>query len=272
MRTFEEFFAPLLMMACNKTRLMRIENGLCPSCGGVVDDGEFLTCSLCREKSRIYRLKRTEQGTCKDCGKKVEVAGSCRCNSCMDSERQRKRSDYIKAKREGICVRCFHAKAVPGLSQCADCLEKEATQKAECSDEKKKHISEVRRTLRNKKRQQAREDGICIICFKRKAVENGTTCEICRAKSRRQRKNRRIATTNKMNMAEAKQCGVCTLCRKRKAEKGYLCGECYEIAMANLQKAYAKRNNKNHVWNKDNKFVFSSAQGALNSPMQTIPH
>ena len=226
-----------------------------------MDDDEFLTCSLCREKSRNYHLKRIEQGLCYDCGKKVEVAGSRRCNSCIDSGRQRRQSDYIKAKREGICVRCFHAKAVPGLAQCADCLEKEATKKAKCSDEKKKHISEVRRTLRNKKRQQAREGGICTICFKRKAVENGTTCEICRAKSRRQKQNRRIATTNKMNMTEAKECGVCTLCRKRKAEKGYLCGECYEIAMANLQKANAKRNNKKHVWNKDNKIVFNSARG-----------
>ena len=261
MRTFEEFFAPLLIMACNKTRLLRIENGLCPSCGGVVDDDEFLTCSLCREKSRIYRLKRIEQGVCIDCGKKVEAAGSRRCNSCMDSERQRKRSDYIKAKREGICIRCFRAKAVPGLAQCADCLEKEATRKAEYSDEKKNHINEVRRATQSRKRQQARKDGICTQCFKRKAVKGGAMCEICRAKERRSKENEKVTTTSKMNITEAKERGICTLYRKRKAEKGYLCGECYEIVMANLQKAYAKRNNKKHVWIRDNDVAFKTTRG-----------
>ena len=129
MRTFEEFFAPLLIMACNKTRLLRIENGLCPSCGGVVDDDEFLTCSLCREKSRIYRLKRIEQGVCIDCGKKVEAAGSRRCNSRMDSERQRKRSDYIKAKREGICIRCFERKLFLDLLNALIVLKKKRREK-----------------------------------------------------------------------------------------------------------------------------------------------
>ena len=64
-----------------------------------------------------------------------------------------------------------------------------------------------------------------------------------------------------MNITEAKERGICTLCRKRKAEKGYLCGECYEIVMANLQKAYAKRNNKKHVWIRDNDVAFKTTRG-----------
>jgi len=69
------------MKSLNKERK---ENGLCTSCGGIINS-YFITCKKCRDKSLQWRRSRIAKGLCYTCVKNTPVYCKRQCSSCIES-------------------------------------------------------------------------------------------------------------------------------------------------------------------------------------------
>lgn len=147
---------------------------------------------------------------------------------------------YHKMKAQNRCVRCGKEDAYTmiGKALCAECTEK-----------KKEYYKKwnARRKEQNRKRnqikvQKAKETGMCIKCFKRKAIEGKNYCEKCR-NGYTQQNRRKVQSNGKLSAQEAYDCGLCMLCRKKPLAEGKKqCPECYEKLRQNAIEVNAKRN------------------------------
>lgn len=248
-------------MASNQTRIRRIENGLCPDCGGERDSDILLTCSKCLAKKKEYREKRKSEKKCAWCGARTD--GKVLCEECTRKGSLRKHKDREFLKSIGICTYCGKRKAVPGKSWCADCAynrnEARRILRDNYSEEKHQQELEKMREYRRKKKKWASNKGLCTKCHKRVPPEGYKRCTICRQKELERRKREKIRD-GKYSMQEAAERGICTLCRREKATNGKLCLKCYNTAVGNLRKA--KEENRNRYWVQDNRISFiASARG-----------
>ena len=103
----------------------------------------------------------------------------------MDSKER-----YQKLKEQGICVWCRKEKAVENQVFCEKCKEKRREKRRENSRKYKKSKERYQKEKQYHKEryQKFKEQGICVMCKKEKAVENKVFCEKCREKHRQQKK------------------------------------------------------------------------------------
>lgn len=81
--------------------------GLCPRCGGEVDDKRKKTCSACREKAREYQRAQTAEWK-KAHRERVQEYGMRR---------------YRERRDSGICTYCGKAPAREGKTMCQSCAD-----------------------------------------------------------------------------------------------------------------------------------------------------
>jgi hypothetical protein len=86
-------------------------------------------------------------------------------------------SRYDWYKSHGICPRCGQADAVKDKVYCLNCLDKEAVSTmmyrvTHDTKEKNRMFCKTRYYM-------AKENGICVRCFKRKARQGKAICQIC---------------------------------------------------------------------------------------------
>lgn len=158
---------------------------------------------------------------------------------------------YYWYKEHGICAKCGHEPAMPNRVLCFECSYKDliyrATKRKALTKEQKAKDNAQHRA----KREQRRANGLCTTCGGALYDKRYKTCLECRIKDRRRKREE----------AERKYLERDGLCRRcdNKVQKGEtLCQECLEkrkaIALANLEKANANRNNSywralnNGVW------------------------
>ena len=84
---------------------------------------------------------------------------------------------YMWYKSHGICPRCGQENAAKGRVYCLNCLDKEAVstmiyRTTHNTKEKNKEYCSMR--YKN-----AIENGMCVRCFKRKARQGKTSCQLC---------------------------------------------------------------------------------------------
>ena len=112
----------------DRTRLNRIEKGLCPTCGKPYQ-GESYSCPSCKEAMRVRsqgrRTSRKQAGLCILCG---VTCGETRCGSCK--EKRRKKNHQMNAA--GKCATC------------RETLDTKATICVACSAERKKRQQTLR--------------------------------------------------------------------------------------------------------------------------------
>ena len=159
---------------------------------------------------------------------------------------------YNKYKLLHKCVKCGKQDAftLRGKSTCAECTEIQR----KCDAKRNALRSEEYKEKKRLKRLEAKENGMCTRCYKRKAAEGYTECEKCR--NVHIRYNRRKTLNNgKLSASEAYDCGLCMQCRKKPHMEGRKqCPECYEKAKQTALAVLAKRNhdNHNHIWRAQN--------------------
>lgn len=95
-----------------------------------------------------------------------------------------KKPDYIKnymkdrrkwADANNICLRCFKRKQLKGIKTCKICHDKEMEKQAKY---RKKNSLLINKNMK-KRREIAKEKGICIKCFKRTALPGKSQCAMC---------------------------------------------------------------------------------------------
>lgn len=84
---------------------------------------------------------------------------------------------YYWYKSRGICPRCHAKDASKGKVYCLDCLDKEAV--ATMIYKSKHDTKENNRIFCRDRYQKAKEEGICVRCFKRKARDGKISCQMC---------------------------------------------------------------------------------------------
>lgn len=224
--------------------------GLCTNCGKPNDRaGKYITCTACASKKKELYEKRKSDRKCVDCGAETD-GNNCRCAKCRKQNASDSRNEYVFLKESGICVQCKTYIAKPGRVRCEVCLLKNSKRTGNVA---KKYHSEYMK----KKRQEAKAEGICVACLKRKAVIGWATCAEC-ATANRKRLSKRRESNGSISYERAVEDGICTMCRREKATHGKVCSTCYAKLLERGEKGRQARreNGKTHFWIQDNRVAF----------------
>lgn len=244
-------------------RMVFEKEGRCVTCGRPNDrlkEG-YATCSICASIGRKSYYFRKNNNLCVHCGEPTD--GTTRCERCKEMNRKNKKEEYWFLRNMGVCVSCRTHSAAPGKAKCEVCLQKDAQKYKERLKRSNNELrKENHREYMRNRRIKARENGMCVTCFNRKAVPGRKVCVECATKNRRKLTERRRAQGS-ISYTTAIENGLCTNCRRERAMHGKLCQTCYERMMANLELAknapktieYRKR------MHRENEYIFLSARG-----------
>jgi hypothetical protein len=120
-----------------------------------------------------------------------------------------KRKRREKAKNENICSNCLSRQKAEGKARCLQCIE-----------ERKKWF--------DNKKIEVKKNGICYICFNRKASGGFFSCSKCRKIKKQRRK-------------DFKKNGICQTCNSKKTRKGKTtCQSCQNYTKNNSRKQRLK--------------------------------
>ena len=86
-------------------------------------------------------------------------------------------SSYSWYKSHGICPRCGQADAVAGKVYCLNCLDKQAV--ATMHYRETHDISKNNKEFCRARYYRAKQEGLCVRCFKKKARQGKTSCQTC---------------------------------------------------------------------------------------------
>lgn len=133
--------------------------------------------------------------------------------------------NYAFYKSQGICTCCRKAKAIPGRTRCLDCRMEQRIYES-----KRKKKSDSKKDM--ERYNEAKANGICVRCKKRKA-EHGLKCNRCYTAVLRKKKSIRIGVPR----SELPNYGICYSCCKNEILPGRkVCGACYEKRLASVSK------------------------------------
>ncbi len=245
-------------MASKEKRFEWKLKGLCPECGGERDRDEFYMCSKCSEQKKKRRLRKIESKICVNCGNPA-VEGATLCEKCKELKHANAKEAYNAKRQRRVCTVCGMKRAAPKKTMCEMCLAKTAERQINyyhnMPDGKKAEKYRDKCERQKRKREYAKENGICTICLSKKATTGYLTCIECRTKARLKERNRSIAQGAK-SYEYCIENGICTRCHREKATKGKVCDACYDYLYGHIKKARSKMDFENHYWVQDNTAVF----------------
>lgn len=210
-------------MPSTKQRKERIQQGLCPDCGGIRDDEKYVMCGTCRKKKSDQKQKSKhvyiDAGICWNCKKNPIVDGKEKCEECL-----KKSNDYIKElhkKRSDnqLCTVCGKNKPDEGRTTCNEC----ASRKSEYTRLTRKFYS---------------DNGICPKCGKNILVGDEKNCIDCWESNRNYKLEYNSRIDKDKQKKEKRECmkrfrqkaldnGLCPNCGKNKPKNGYkTCEKC----------------------------------------------
>lgn len=240
----------------SKKRMKRTMNGCCSWCGKPNDRANIgmSVCSVCSERARLKTAERKQKNLCVGCGTYVED-GKVRCPTCRKKNNLANKKQYYAYKNIGLCVECKTYLAVPGKTRCEVCLLKQSEEmnaRRESTDFDKEEKKRRDKEYRDRKTKEARENGMCIKCWKRKAAVNRAKCVVCLERERyvQRERNRQLG---RISHTDALEQGLCTLCHREKATHGKVCENCYQTHVKPMAES---RDMSNHFWVQDNRAVF----------------
>ena len=201
--------------------------------------------------SERYRYLK-EHGLCVQCGKSKDNGGVL-CKAC-----RRKKSEYEKSYRKmmkelSICTSCKKVKVPGDETICPECRAKDSNNHARYREKHREKIRKRNNYLRNKQKDEFRENGVCVWCGKRNATPGYKSCSICRAKRRDAQRNKYVKI-HPINREEWPRYGWCYRCGDPVMEGMQLCEKCYEQNVENSRLAATSR--EKHWWRNANKELF----------------
>ena len=158
-----------------------------------------------------------------------------------DKEKARKKRDYEWYKSLGLCVTCHKQKAESGHTQCLICMmDRRANPLHHSSEVLAKHKQYLKDL-----RERNRENGVCIVCGKRSAMQGKTYCDQCREKSKRcaEKKRRKIGILPRFMMGNGK---LCYICGDPTINESKLCAQCLERCREQMLYARQFRHAENY--------------------------
>lgn len=160
---------------------------------------------------------------------------------------------YHWYKSHGICPLCGKEKAAKGRTACLNCLSIEAEKAQQRRDsftpEQKQRADKSSKDCHKRLYDERKAAGICVKCGKCKARQGHVRCTECTIKLNRAAEKHRRKIGRKPHFMLTEH-DVCYICGGEPLPGKRLCAVHYEIAMKNLEKANANRDNSNHIWRK----------------------
>ncbi len=216
-------------MTSNKElRKERAEQGVCTTCGGILDtDGK--TCKACRKDQRDEYRKRREWhislGICPYCGKERLYGEECMCIECRQK------------MYEGVCKRLENMSA--------------GERKRE-----KKRVREYNRELYQRRKQ----GNICVKCGKRKAEKGKVMCSICLGKKRNRARRLYQEMHDILPREDRIAYGLCYICGEPlDGNRDWkVCSRCHERLAENMHKNRRQQSGADHPWRRGNALLFNS--------------
>lgn len=168
---------------------------------------------MTKEAKKLRYKKAREQGICVKCYKKPAVEGVF-CAECHKI-RYEYQKEYLERKKkcDMDCINC----------KFEDCINDYVKKKYPKSEEYKKRQNEYQKKYGKAKYEKAKEQGICVKCFKAKA-EFGVLCYECKIKQRRKQSGLSKRELYKIN-------GLCCTCGRPRKEGFKVCERCYQICL-----------------------------------------
>nr|DAQ01185.1 MAG TPA: hypothetical protein [Caudoviricetes sp.] len=206
-------------------------------------------------KNTYYRRK--ELGLCVACGGEIEEdrKGKVLCKSCKDKDNIKHNEDRKWYQSINICPICKKERLYNGEKICIICKSKQPYDPEKKSKDYFEKYREHSIEHRKNRYHEAKENGICTYCFKRKAVDGLSVCSICRVKRNNQAVERRrdSVEANARKKENWVKNGLCPVCGDKSKEGFKLCEKHYQIVWNNFHTENAI-NNRERMKREDKRF------------------
>lgn len=181
--------------------------------------------------------RRKGQGLCVDCGQPLNDSKYVKCIKCHDKTLKAQyetRHWYID---NHICPICRKNKIYEKETRCLDCMLKDWAQRNRKPKKELEEMREADKAQKKNKRAEARQNGICTYCFKRKADKGHSLCKWCMAKAREKKRASSALKPSKIAIRRGWTAdGKCWFCGQP-AIKGYTtCAVHHEIMVERASK------------------------------------
>lgn len=189
--------------------------------------------------SSVTYYNRKSKGLCVLCGGEIEDyrKGLTLCSVCEEKRANKAKEDYKAYQSLRICPICHKRELYLNEKICHICSTREKKYDYAKNAERNKE-------LKKKKYYEDKENGMCVICHKRKSLEGKTVCSICRAKrndylSKHRFPNKEENKNRKMDWVYNGKCYFCG----NTSKKGYkVCEKHYDILLKSIHNSRNKEN------------------------------
>lgn len=160
-------------------------------------------------------------------------------------------NDYNWYKTLGICPMCRKKKPALDHVICLECMsdasEKNRKRRERLTAEQRHAESQRAVEYKRQRRERRKAEGVCVECGKRPPKEGRIRCAVCLHKhSERMKRYHRAKGCKPHELLLAHD--VCYICGGVPLPGKRLCAVHYDIAIANLNKAFQKIDHYNHPW------------------------
>lgn len=180
--------------------------------------------------SELYR-KRKENGLCVRCGKPNDGEYVC-CSSCREKTKSYVNETRAWLKEHRICPRCRKNRLYGDENACPECNAE--TYRNTMKSRQTERYNEMHREWSKKTHHEAIAKGICTRCRSRKADYGFKTCARCRT---RDAEKRRLRNAPKIPMKDRAELGLCYWCMEPVIPGYKTCQSCYDRCVENSRKA-----------------------------------
>jgi len=199
--------------------------------------------------------RRKALGVCPYCGGELDEEGRVTCTKCRQREKEWR--DTLQANH--ICPSCKRNRIYGSDKRCPECRAYEANRRAQArlNDEKREIFNAQQRKSKHKREEIARQNGMCIRCHKRKSDNpNGGMCAYCKAKQRAYQRDHRSKERDMPERSLWVEMGLCYQCGSPNDNlPKHFCKRCSERNGHNFD-----GHRTTEHWSKQNRLIFKNAK------------
>lgn len=192
---------------------------------------------------------RKSNGLCPRCGKPLDREGFY-CTECLKIRNQYNRENRDFFRQHNLCPVCGKVALFGNEKSCPECRAKNAEYKTNQYQSNPQHYVEYQKSRHRILYKQRADNGVCVRCGKRKPYPGAKMCEICREKSREQKRNKYIRKIPNRGAD-----GTCYRCGKPIDDKRYkLCSQCVEQNRKNCKNI----DRSQHYWRNLDRLIYKN--------------
>ena len=237
---------------------------LCTKCGKRPAMEGRRRCTHCteiiRQHNAIKREERETKGLCVKCGKASADPGMKFCSVCRKKQNERSSRDRAFVKENNLCIKCRKEKTEPGIAYCLSCKmderERGRNRLKEYTEDERKTINRKSGASHRALRAARKENGLCIVCGKRKSAEGRLSCVYCLERKKKQYRRRRDVKGNipVFMRGNGVYCACCLKPVEREGDK--VCKRCAEHLLCMSLGNIGRQIPDDHPWRKDEKAAY----------------